>query len=440
MRDNSGRNSNQNRIREKKLRAKEQRAHLLKKKKKRRTIILSILFIILAIIVASGVYFYTFLTGIKKGELSDATEPVSSKEPINILVLGMDIGDADNPNNKEARRTDTIMVVNYNPITKNVHVVSIPRDTMIEENAMANGQMQRYWKINAAYALGGEDEIKEQVEKLIGIKLNYTMEIDYAAFRNIIDALGGVEMTIKQDMIYDDNDQDLHINFKAGETVHLNGAKAEEYFRWRKNNDGTGLANGDLDRIDNQHEFIQKLVDKALTPAIVVKAPKLLKSISDNIQTNIPTNKLLSLGMEFSRLKSSNIIMKTLEGTPQDLYGQSFLVVDKASNKELIDALNTNSDSATKINKNNLNILVVNGTKITGLAGSLKDRLVSLGYSKVETSNGDSVEKSVIQTENDNLKDMIKEDSNVSKFNKFTKDEYKKYDVVIVLGSDYKPQ
>lgn len=440
MRDNSGRNSNQNRIREKKLRAKEQRAHLLKKKKKRRTIILSILFIILAIIVASGVYFYTFLTGIKKGELSDATEPVSSKEPINILVLGMDIGDADNPNNKEARRTDTIMVVNYNPITKNVHVVSIPRDTMIEENAMANGQMQRYWKINAAYALGGEDEIKEQVEKLIGIKLNYTMEIDYAAFRNIIDALGGVEMTIKQDMIYDDNDQDLHINFKAGETVHLNGAKAEEYFRWRKNNDGTGLANGDLDRIDNQHEFIQKLVDKALTPTIVVKAPKLLKSISDNIQTNIPTNKLLSLGMEFSRLKSSNIIMKTLEGTPQDLYGQSFLVVDKASNKELIDALNTNSDSATKINKNNLNILVVNGTKITGLAGSLKDRLVSLGYSKVETSNGDSVEKSVIQTENDNLKDMIKEDSNVSKFNKFTKDEYKKYDVVIVLGSDYKPQ
>ena len=68
----------------------------------------------------------------------------------------MDIGDTENLANKEARRTDSIMVVNYNPLSKKLQVVSIPRDTMIEVDAYgANREYQRYWKINSAYALGG---------------------------------------------------------------------------------------------------------------------------------------------------------------------------------------------------------------------------------------------------------------------------------------------
>ena len=65
-------------------------------------------------------------------------------------------------------------------------------------------------------------------------------------------------MYIERDMDYDDDAQDLHINFKAGETVHLDGKKAEEFFRWRKNNDGTGFADGDLGRIRNQQAFIER--------------------------------------------------------------------------------------------------------------------------------------------------------------------------------------
>ena len=76
-----------------------------------------------------------------------------------------------------------------------------------------------YWKINAAYAFGGEDKVVKQVENLLEININYIVEIDYNAFRSIIDAIGGIEMKIDRNMIYDDEGQNLHINFKAGETV-----------------------------------------------------------------------------------------------------------------------------------------------------------------------------------------------------------------------------
>ena len=106
------------------------------------------------------------------------------------------------------------MVLNYNPTNKKLNVVSIPRDTLINVNG-------RNAKINAAYAIGGYPKIKSEAENLLNIKINYIVKIDYNAFREIIDALGGIEMKIERNMIYDDEGQNLHINFKAGETVTL---------------------------------------------------------------------------------------------------------------------------------------------------------------------------------------------------------------------------
>ena len=178
----------------------------------------------------------------------------SAGQPVNILLLGMDIGDPNQVDNQSIKRTDTIMVVNYNPSTDQIKVVSVPRDTLITNNG-------KNLKINAAYAVGGYPKIKTEVENLLGININYMVKIDYNAFVELIDALGGVTMEIDQNMIYDDEGQNLHINFKAGETVKMDGQKAQEFFRWRKNNDGSGLANGDLDRIKNQQKFISKVVD-----------------------------------------------------------------------------------------------------------------------------------------------------------------------------------
>lgn len=414
-----------------------------KKKRRRKRIIVSIITVLIALIFGGLFYAYSFISGLKTNNLGTGIPPASKKASINVLVLGMDIGDVDIKGNKGIRRSDSIMVFNYNPNTKKAHIVSIPRDTLIEVGAyLDTGEYKKYWKINSAYVLGGEEEVITHVESLLDININYIVEIDYNAFRSVVDAIGGVEMTIEQDMFYDDDAQDLHINFKAGETVLLDGKKAEEFFRWRQNNDGTGLANGDLDRIKNQQLFISKLLDKVMSPSIIFKAPKILKAISENVETNIPAKELVSLGMKIMRLKSSDIIMTTLQGEPQYIYGESFLVADKEYNRDLINSLSSNDSSSasniTAIKREDLKVIVLNGTNISGLASTARDKLLARGYKKVEVGNTtDPVNKSVIQTNNKDLKDLLKSDIDIEKIEKISESEYKDYDIVILLGEDY---
>lgn len=414
-----------------------------RRKRRRKRIITSIVLIPIILIVATLLYGYSFISGLKTNNLGTGIAPASSKDPINILVLGMDIGDAENQENKTGRRTDTIMVFNYNPNTKKAHLVSIPRDTLIEVDAyLDNGEYRRYWKINTAYVIDGEKEVTKQVESILGIDINYLVEVDYNAFRSLIDSIGGVEMTIERDMYYDDEAQNLHINFKAGETVLLDGKKAEEFIRWRKNNDGTGLENGDLDRIKNQQLFISKVLDKVMTPSIIFKAENILNAISENVEMNIPAKDLISLGMKILRLKPSDIIMTTLQGTEQYFYGESFLVADKEYNMDLINALNSDkpsaSNSITSVKREDFKLLVLNGTNISGLASTARDTLSSLGYTNIEVGNSDlPTAKSVIQTGNEDLKSLLKNDIDITKFEKISKSEYKDYDAVIILGEDY---
>lgn len=368
-------------------------------------------------------------------KISDKSMPVasnvSSNEPVNILLLGMDIGDPNQPNNQSIKRTDTIMVLNYNPKNKKMQIVSIPRDTLIN----VNGQNA---KINAAFAIGGYSRIKREVENLLNVNINYIVKIDYNAFRELIDSIGGVKMKIERNMIYDDEGQNLHINFKAGETVKLNGEKAEEFFRWRKNNDGSGFANGDLDRIENQQKFISKVVDKCTNPLILLRVPKITMALGNNVETNMPVTKILSYGLKFIRVSNDKLTMTTAAGTPKTINGESFLVFDKSSNKELITSLSSSGESLVDTSKDNIRIKILNSTKISGLAAGLMQELNGLGYTKIDVGNIEGIDKSVILTNNKAILNTIKKDLNISRVDdKENKKEYNEYDVIIILGNDF---
>jgi LCP family protein required for cell wall assembly len=360
---------------------------------------------------------------------------VSSNEPVNILLLGVDIGDPKQVDNQSIKRTDTIMVLNYNPANKRLNVVSIPRDTLININ-------DRNAKINAAYAIGGYPKIKSETENLLNIKINYMVKIDYNAFREIVDALGGIEMKIERNMIYDDEGQNLHINFKAGETVNLDGKKAEEFFRWRKNNDGSGLANGDLERIENQQKFISKVVDKCASPSILFRAPKIMSALGDNIETNMSASEILSYGLKFINIKKENMAMTVAAGTPKTIDGESFLIFDKNENKDVLSSLS--SASITKVSpvnvaKDDIKIKVLNATKINGLAAKEVKELNNAGYSKIDTGNIEISDKSIILANNSDKLKIIKQDLNIKNSDKKEdKKEYNDYDVIIILGKDFK--
>ncbi len=395
------------------------------------TIIISI-FLLIAFI---GINIYSFISQIENENIIAGEEPLGN-ESLNILLVGMDIGDSENPTNQNARRTDTIMLYNYNPVTKVGKIISIPRDTLIEvENAYENNVYMPYWKINSAYALGGEEELIEQVESLMDINVNYIVEVNYSAFRNFIDAIGGVEMYIEQDMKYDDTNQNLHIDFNGGETVLLDGKGAEEFFRWRKNNDGTGLATGDLGRIENQQKFMNKVIEKCITPSMIFKLPGVLNIIEKDVITNMNGSEIISATL--TMLKCDSISMHTLEGKSENLYGKSFLVVNKEVNRELLDSLKSGNTLDNPLSRETYKIKILNGTRVNGLAGNLQIELEKLGYTNLFTGNYKKLQQSIIISDNVELSNQLRSETGINRVNKNKEDEYKDYDAVIIIGEDY---
>lgn len=416
-----------------------QRKKLLRKQAKkratRRKLIAALVALFLIIIIIPIFLVGSFITSLDKGDLIEGIAPVSN-QPLNILLLGMDIGDVKQVENTDIKKTDTIMVLNYNPSTKKVNLVSVPRDTLIEVDAYDEfGYLRNYWKINNACTLGGDEELIKHVESLLELTVNYIVKVDYEAFRNFIDAIGGVEMYIEQDMFYDDIMQDLHINFTGGETVLLDGKGAEEFFRWRGNNDNTGLADGDLGRIKNQQKLIKEVVKKCLSPLIIFKMPKILDVVKEDVSTNMPADKMISYGFKF--LFNDGISMNTLQGYDETLYKEEFLVVEKDLNREIIDSLKTGETLVDDSRRSDYSILVLNGARIDGLAGSLKDDMESIGYTEIEVGDSEKQEKSIIISNNKELREQLKLDVGISKFEKNKNDDYSDYDAVIIIGEDF---
>ncbi|MDB2158593.1 MULTISPECIES: LCP family protein [Clostridium] len=397
-------------------------------------IILGVISIFLTFTVFSIISGFIALMEVGSQSMPKASNP-SGNKPVNILLLGMDIGDPNQEDNKDIKRTDTIMVVNYNPETDKITTVSVPRDTLIQNNGNSV-------KINSAFAIGGYSRIKTEVEGLLNVNINYIVKVDYDAFVDIIDAIGGVKMKIERNMIYDDEGQNLHINFKAGETVKLDGQKAQEFFRWRKNNDGSGFANGDLDRIQNQQKFIAKVIDKCTNPLIVFRIPKIMSAIGNNVETNMSPFSIIKYGLKFMGVSNNDISMLTAAGTPKTINGQSFLVFDKNSNKDIISQLassEVSSQSENGISKENIKIKILNATKINGLASELKINMNNIGYTKIDTGNTELSDKTIILSNNKNMLKTISKDLDIKNSGKKDdKAEYKDYDVIIILGKDFK--
>lgn len=306
---------------------------------KLRNYMLVFLSLIICIGVASMGYAYNFLQQLSsKKNGTDNVKPISANkdEPVNILIMGVDMGTLGEEDSKNPKRTDTIMLMNYNPKFQEINVISIPRDTLITMN-------DKYKKINEAHAVGGPAYLIDAVEKLLDIRINYYGKVDYNGFRKIIDTIGPIEVKINNRMDYDDNAQNLHIHFKKGEIVKLDGKKAEEFFRWRKNNDGTGLSDGDLGRIENQHLFISKVVDKFKSPGIIPKIPGILSTIPNYAESNMSAEDIIKYGYLLSKKDKANIKFSTIKGDAEYISGISYLIYDEKKNKDILMKLHKES-------------------------------------------------------------------------------------------------
>lgn len=251
------------------------------------------------------------------------TQPVQKETgKVNALVLGVD---------KKGLLTDTIIIASYDLSENKMRLLSIPRDTRIYID-------WGYQKINAAYSVehnkGGEGAqgTIEAVTRLTGIPINYYIKFETNAFQDLINALGGVEFDVPQDMDYDDPVQDLHIHLEQG-LQHLDGDKAEQLVRFRNYRDG------DIERVRVQQQFIQAVAEQHLNVGIITKLPELYTAIQENIETNATLTDVTKYIPNLLELTVEDISMYQLPGAFGDVeeYGASYWIADMAQVKALVE-------------------------------------------------------------------------------------------------------
>ncbi|MBR5543100.1 MAG: LCP family protein [Oscillospiraceae bacterium] len=195
-----------------------------------------------------------------------------------LLVVGIDAA---------SNSTDTIMLVSFDTELKKMSMMSIPRDT-ITNTRRANK------KINASYVSNGKRirALYDEVESVTGVRPDKYALVTVDGFVELIDSLGGVEVDVPIDMIYEDPTQDLKINIKKGLQT-LDGYDAMGFMRYRKT-----YAEGDIGRIKVQHTFVNAFVDKMLTPSTFVKIPEIAETISENVETDLTLGNEIWLGRQ----------------------------------------------------------------------------------------------------------------------------------------------
>jgi LCP family protein required for cell wall assembly len=236
--------------------------------------------------------------------------------PVNILVLGVKVltTDVNTPASEIQKQgyhalvnsfsglTDTMLLLRFDPATKKLTALSIPRDTRTPVAGLGTT------KINAANVQGGPALTAEATSELLnGVAIDRYIRINVQGVEKLIDALGGVTVYVPKDMKYQDDSQHLYINLKAGKQ-HLNGNQALQLLRYRHDE------NGDIGRIQRQQLLMRSLMEQTLSPATLARAPQILSVIQSHIDTNLSMEELMALAGFGVQTNRSNVQMLMLPG------------------------------------------------------------------------------------------------------------------------------
>ncbi|MBM3699908.1 MAG: LytR family transcriptional regulator [Actinobacteria bacterium] len=215
-------------------------------------------------------------------------------------------------------RTDTIMIYHVSGWGKKDVLISIPRDTRV------NLEGRGWNKINAAYVYGGEEMLKKEIYDVTGISIRRTMMLNFEGFKRVIDALGGVEITVDEPM----HDPLSGSNFDPG-TYIMNGEQALAFARCRK------TAGGDFDRVDRQKYLISQIISQKINFSIIGKAPQLITILNEETRTDFTMADFINFGaiLIFS---DKDIERITIPGKTATIDGISYVVVDVDEVREFL--------------------------------------------------------------------------------------------------------
>lgn len=418
-----------------------------KKVKKYRKVFKRVFLLLLILILIGCVWFYFTLSSLNNGNETEATDKATLNDPVNILLYGMD-----NVPGSPASRTDTIMIMHYDPETKDTTLVSLPRDTKISQDVYEPQVIGRTAKLTEvhydsqlAYDINtARDNLITTVKNFFGIyNINYYVSIDYDGFSAIIDAMGGVDVVPIYNMKYHDPVDNLEIDFDKGTEYHLDGEDALKFVRWRKNDAGidSETDGSDLGRIENQRYFISCFIDELSSPLGIVKTPSLISKGCQYIKTDLPANKILVYALSILKSGTDNLTSETLKGTTQNINGTDYFVYNARESKDIIDILNSGK-SETMEDRSDISVTIINSSKRDGLAGKLRDKLVNkygYTYENITTETGSELinKSSIIVNSDSSISDIDSLCDEIGIDNISTEDNCSS-DITVIIGSDFK--
>lgn len=296
--------------------------------------------------------------------------------------------------------TDTIIIASLDEETHNVSMVSIPRDLYIEDKTLGSSRINEIYfnaKNHFDSDIRGLNYFKDKVELITGIPIHYWIKIDFKGFKELVDALGGIDVTIKEsiyDPTYPKDGTYLYEPFSiSAGPQHLDGNTALKVARSRH-------SSSDFDRAERQQNIIYAIKEKALSLGTIFNAGKIqgiLDALKNNIYTNITIDEILTLGSFAEDFSRENIKQHLVHDDPnscggflytpmREYYGGAFVLLPAGGFKmiQLYADLNFNFQN---IPTETTKIHVLNGTKRGGVAGETKQILRRFCFDVVRFGN-----------------------------------------------------
>lgn len=320
---------------------------------------------------ASGDVYHVLVTG------SDSRENLSRRQQQQLSV-GRATGGV---------RTDTIFVLSVKG--GRAAMLAFPRDLFV---ARCDGSQGR---INAATGIGGQSCLVETVSSVSGLPIRHAIQIDFRGFRDVVDAVGGVEVCLDRAI----QDRDAGIDLPKG-CQTLDGRDALGYVRVRK-------IDNDLERIKRQQQFLKALAGEIATPSTVLNPIRLYGTAGAvggalRADEGLSSLDLVRLGLGARGLASGRIASETVPATDAFIGGASVLQITQPQADAVFEQFRTGEifeqlDGGATVAPEDVELVVLNGTGVSGLAATTAEELRARGFTVNDIGDAPATETTVVR-------------------------------------------
>jgi polyisoprenyl-teichoic acid--peptidoglycan teichoic acid transferase len=358
-------------------------------------------------------------SGPLQGETDPTPVPWDGTSRVTMLFMGLDYRDWSE--GTDVPRTDSMILLSVDPLTKTAGVLSIPRDLWVNIPGIGNNKINTAYRWGEIYKTpgGGPALAMKTVEETLGVPVDYYAMIDFNSFVKFIDELGGLDMKIREEITIDPIGPGNTRTLEPG-TQTLTGAEVLAYARNRY------TANDDFDRSRRQQEVImairKQILQFNMLPTLIAKSPVLYQELSSGIRTNLTLDQVSKLARLAAKIDERNI-KKGVIGPPNQVIistnpedGQSILIPvpdqirilrdqvfvstttvtvpsdspsTSPSTEPAVPEATQVTDLAKAIKTENATILIKNGTSTPGLASKASEILKSAGIKVIGEENAD---------------------------------------------------